>query len=93
MRPAGALTPLGGRLSFLVSPKDALFIPLKLLASHPGDTPFGCRPFNVDANVTGSDPLLGWFKNASLNNIEIRINKTKDSHKIDCRITEHPTRV
>src|SRR5258708_15876627 len=89
VRPAEGVDALAGRVSFLAKPSDALSILLKMSASHSGGTPFGSRPFNIDPNVTGSDPHLGWFQNAAIAVVDKKIDNDSVSLKIDWQLTEH----
>jgi iron complex outermembrane receptor protein len=91
VRPAEGVDALAGRVSFLAKPSDALSILLKMSASHSGGTPYGSRPFNINPNVTGSDPHLSWFQNAALAAVDKKIDNDSVSLKVDWQLNEHYT--
>lgn len=91
VRPSNGVDARAARLTLLARPFESLTAQLKLSVSRSGGTPFGPRPFNVDASVTGYEPQIGWFQNATMYSVNKKIDNDSVSLKIDWQIGDHYT--
>jgi iron complex outermembrane recepter protein len=87
--PANGVDALAGRLTLLAKPSDELTAQLKFSFSRSRGTPYGVRPANILPDVTGNNPNISFFQNASLYAYDKIIDNDGVSLKLDWKIAPH----
>ena len=87
--PANGIDALAGRLTLLAKPSDDLTATLKFSFSRSRGTPYGVRPANILPDVTGNNPNIGFFQNASLYAVDKVIDSDGVSLKLEWKLAPH----
>jgi len=96
VEPLNSVDALGGRLSLLYKPTDALSALLKVSVTRSGGTPYGAHAINVDndptsATYVGTSGNYGWFNSGAKYSLHKKLDSDSASLKIDWQLGEHFT--